>query len=172
MVAYFLKILLTPVEECNGLGYFSINQRGLLICSFATHICNNPAWGGRNCHFSELSPTWVIGSFMTRTSVTFPNCPKYSRSLSCEVCQDNPPTNNLPGAESEFGVERPLDSPCEPISPFDIGSPVRWSIDSLKIQNCNTKIKNWLQNLPLNSKATVHVSIHVALKYRAELEAY
>lgn len=61
----------------------------------------------------RLSATWVMGSFMTRTSVTVPNCPKYSRSLSWLVCQLRPPTNSFPGAESELGVLRPLDSPCK-----------------------------------------------------------
>ena len=60
-----------------------------------------------------VSATWVMGSFMTRTSVTVPNCPKYSRSLSWLVCQLRPPTNSFPGAESELGVLRPLDSPCK-----------------------------------------------------------
>ena len=60
-----------------------------------------------------VSATWVMGSFMTSTSVTVPNCPKYSRSLSWFVCQLRPPTNSFPGAESEFGVLRPLDSPCK-----------------------------------------------------------
>ena len=53
-----------------------------------------------------------MGSFMTRTSVTVPNWPKYSRSRSWLVCHDSPPTNSFPGAESELGVLRPLDSPC------------------------------------------------------------
>lgn len=40
--------------------------------------------------------TWVIGSFMMSTSVTDPNCPKYSLSLSGVVCQDKPPTKSFP----------------------------------------------------------------------------
>ena len=56
--------------------------------------------------------TWVMGSFITSTSVTVPNCPKYSLRRSWLVCHDSPPTNNFPGAESEEGVLRPLDSPC------------------------------------------------------------
>jgi len=44
---------------------------------------------------------------MTRTSVTVPNCPKYSRSFSGVVCQESPPTKSLPGAESDDGVDRP-----------------------------------------------------------------
>lgn len=46
--------------------------------------------------------TCVTGSFMINTSVTFPNIPKYSLSLSPDVCQLRPPTNNFPGAESIF----------------------------------------------------------------------
>ena len=57
--------------------------------------------------------TWVMGSFITSTSVTVPNWPKYSRSRSWFVCQLRPPTNSFPGAESELGVLRPLDSPCK-----------------------------------------------------------
>ena len=57
------------------------------------------------------NPTWVIGSFMTSTSVTVPNCPKYSLNLSWFVCHESPPTNSFPGAESELGVLLPLDSP-------------------------------------------------------------
>ena len=57
--------------------------------------------------------TWVMGSFITSTSVTVPNWPKYSRSRSWLVCQLRPPTNSFPGAESELGVLRPLDSPCK-----------------------------------------------------------
>ena len=45
---------------------------------------------------------------MTRTSVTVPNCPKYSRSFSGVVCHERPPTKSLPGAESEDGVDRPV----------------------------------------------------------------
>ena len=57
--------------------------------------------------------TWVTGSFMTRTSVTVPNWPKYSRSFSGVVCQDSPPTKSFPGAESEPdpGVDRPDEEP-------------------------------------------------------------
>ena len=76
----------------------------------------------------SLSLTWVIGSFITRTSVTFPNWPKYSLSLSWLVCQESPPTNSFPGAESELGVLRPLESPCEP---WEM-SPANWSMDNLK----------------------------------------
>ena len=54
-----------------------------------------------------------MGSFITSTSVTVPNWPKYSRSRSWFVCQLRPPTNSFPGAESELGVLRPLDSPCK-----------------------------------------------------------
>ena len=60
--------------------------------------------------------TCVMGSFMTSTSVTVPNWPKYSRSRSWLVCHDSPPTNSFPGAESELGVLRPLDSPCRSYS--------------------------------------------------------
>ena len=60
----------------------------------------------------DAAATCVMGSFMTRTSVTVPNWPKYSRSRSWLVCHDSPPTNSFPGAESELGVLRPLDSPC------------------------------------------------------------
>lgn len=38
-----------------------------------------------------------------------PNIPKYSRSFSLDVCQLRPPTNNLPGAVSAFGVDLPDD---------------------------------------------------------------
>ena len=80
--------------------------------------------------------TWVMGSFITRTSVTLPNCPKYSLSLSWLVCQERPPTKSFPGAESEFGVERPLDSPWEPGPPrsplVERGSPASCSMDNLK----------------------------------------
>merc|ERR1719187_2104374 len=72
----------------------------------------------------------VIGSFITKTSVTFPNWPKYSLSFSGVVCQDRPPTNNLPGAESELGVERPLEPPWDTVSPFTTplgGIPLRCS---------------------------------------------
>lgn len=46
---------------------------------------------------------------MINTSVTVPNIPKYSRNLSFDVCQLNPPTNNFPGAGSPplLGVLRP-----------------------------------------------------------------
>ena len=44
---------------------------------------------------------------MTRTSVTVPNCPKYSRSFSGVVCHERPPTKSFPGALSDDGVERP-----------------------------------------------------------------
>ena len=77
-----------------------------------------------------------MGSFITRTSVTLPNCPKYSLSLSWLVCQERPPTKSFPGAESELGVERPLDSPWDPgppTSPLEVrGSPANWSMDNLK----------------------------------------
>ena len=43
---------------------------------------------------------------MTRTSVTVPNWPKYSLSLSGVVCQDSPPTKSFPGDESEEERER------------------------------------------------------------------
>lgn len=50
---------------------------------------------------------------MIRTSVTVPNMPKYSFSLSELVCQLSPPTNSFPGAGSDplllvaVGVDRP-----------------------------------------------------------------
>ena len=69
-------------------------------------------WQGSGPVTGVTSVTWVMGSFMTRTSVTLPNWPKYSLSRSWLVCQLRPPTNSLPGAESELGVLRPLDSPC------------------------------------------------------------
>lgn len=56
---------------------------------------------------------------MINTSVTLPNMPKYSLSLSADVCQLSPPTNNLPGAESAlFGVERPDEPECDGAVPF------------------------------------------------------
>ena len=67
----------------------------------------------RDRSLSWQSLTWVMGSFITSTSVTVPNWPKYSRSRSWFVCQLRPPTNSFPGAESELGVLRPLDSPCK-----------------------------------------------------------
>ena len=92
------------------------------------------------------SSTCVIGSFMTSTSVTLPNWPKYSRSLSWLVCQLRPPTKSLPGAESEEGVERPEDSPWLPSSLVPEvgevrGNPVSaaWSIDNLGRQ----RVRSW-----------------------------
>lgn len=65
--------------------------------------------------------TCVMGSFMIRTSVTVPNMPKYSLSLSLEVCQLRPPTNSLPGAGSPLlGVLRPEDP--EWLPPFMAGT--------------------------------------------------
>ena len=97
----------------------------------SSHVC-----GSGNTKHSKHSTTWVIGSFITSTSVTLPNWPKYSRSLSWLVCQLSPPTKSLPGAESEEGVERPEDSPWLPSSLVPEvgevrGNPVSWSIESL-----------------------------------------
>lgn len=60
-----------------------------------------------------------MGSFIIKTSVTVPNMPKYSFSLSELVCQLSPPTNSLPGAGSDplvhvaVGVDRPDDPDCD-----------------------------------------------------------
>ena len=90
--------------------------RGLCSNSRGQVASNIPLCPGCLCVTGDIvtvSATWVMGSFMTSTSVTVPNWPKYSRSLSWFVCQLRPPTNSFPGAESELGVLRPLDSPCK-----------------------------------------------------------
>ena len=61
----------------------------------------------------------MTGSFITSTSVTVPNWPKYSRSLSGVVCQESPPTNNLPGDPSL--LLEPLPFPSLPILDVDPG---------------------------------------------------
>lgn len=62
-----------------------------------------------------------MGSFIMSTSVTVPNMPKYSLSLSLDVCQLSPPTNNLPGAGSPLlGVLRPEEP--EWLPPFIVGT--------------------------------------------------
>ena len=61
----------------------------------------------------------MTGSFITRTSVTVPNCPKYSLNLSGVVCHDSPPTNSFPG-EPSLLLDPPLDPPL-PIFEVDPG---------------------------------------------------
>lgn len=60
---------------------------------------------------------------MIRTSVTFPNMPKYSRNFSLEVCQERPPTNNLPGAGSEDVVVADVTVPPVPVPPLGVDLP-------------------------------------------------
>lgn len=57
-------------------------------------------------NFVEELPTWVRGSLRTWTSIMVPYWPKYSRSLSADVCQLSPPTKSLLCGRS-VGVERP-----------------------------------------------------------------
>lgn len=94
-----------------------LTARPLLFHSFARYVGS----GGELVAGRGRVITWVTGSFITSTSVTLPNWPKYSRSFSALVCQLSPPTNSLPGAGSlelpPLGVERPEEPPWLPPPP-------------------------------------------------------
>jgi len=59
-------------------------------------------------------------------------CPKYSLSFSGVVCHESPPTNSLPGAESDDGVDRPDVDPFWLSVSVPLDNPLRPSMLSLK----------------------------------------